>query len=202
MKEIAIFGGTFDPPTLAHEGIIDTCLAQDHLDEVWLMPSGCRSDKPGMSSNAARLAMLEVVRTGSFEENERLLVTDFEQRLPQPTQTYDTVRKLNGAYPECRFWFVYGADAYYSMTQWKKGEWLRQNLDMLLIDRPGHPLPPPSDRIKHIEVPDIDGNVSSSGFHEACRTGLPLERFVSDAVLKHLAGRSLYGSKALARVEA
>ena len=194
MKDIAVFGGTFDPPTLAHEGIVEACLKRPDIDEVWLMPSGCRTDKPGMSANAARIALLETVRIERFG-GEAVRVTDFEQRLPQPTQTNRTARELRQAHPEDRLWFVYGADAYRDMPHWENGDWLRRHLGLLLVERAGCELPPESERIRHLDVASslIEAGISSSSFHEAWKNGKPVEHFVSASVLRHIQGNDLYG---------
>lgn len=45
LKQIAIYGGAFDPPHNGHLSIIHELASMDFLDEVWLLPSGDRKDK-------------------------------------------------------------------------------------------------------------------------------------------------------------
>lgn len=72
MKEIAVFGGTFNPPTLAHQEIIEACLQHPTFDEVWVMPSGERADKDITVEAEDRIAMLEAVKSDVFAGDERL----------------------------------------------------------------------------------------------------------------------------------
>jgi nicotinate-nucleotide adenylyltransferase len=195
MKNIAVFGGTFDPPTRAHEAIIEASLEYPDVDEVWLMPSGCRPDKPAMSSNAARLAMLTLVKQGIFNEDERLKVTDFEQQLTQPTRTYQTVRALEAAYPEDSFWFIYGADAYHAMPDWEHGSQLRRNIGMLLIERGGFELPPETGRLKRLPATKPTRDVSSSEFRQAHLAGRSVEGLVCDAVKDYIVAHSIYPAR-------
>ncbi len=193
MKDIAVFGGAFDPPTKAHEAIIAACLERQDIDEVWLMPSGYRVDKVHMLQNAVRLAMLELVKVESFDSDERLVVTDFEQRLPQPTQTYQTTRALQTAYPDDRFWYVFGADAYKDMPMWRHGKELQHSIGMLLVPRLGYELPAESDTLRRLQLPDGIRAVSSTMVREACRSGQAVEHS-SPAVLRYIHQERLYRS--------
>jgi nicotinic acid mononucleotide adenylyltransferase len=57
-RKILLFGGSFSPPTLAHEAIIAACLDMKDFDEVWVMPSGDRADKVIAIQDEDRLKML------------------------------------------------------------------------------------------------------------------------------------------------
>jgi len=184
MAVIAIFGGTFDPPTLAHELIIQACLDRTDIDEIWVMPSGKRADKPGMRSELSRLAMLYAVKTSSFSDSPRLKVTDFEMRLPTPSQTHKTVKLLREAYPEHSFWHVYGADSYHDMPSWRGGVELQQVLGFLLVPRVGYELPDKSMTIRHLFVEDI--RISSTEVREKLKRGEDIGKLVSGAVSRNL----------------
>ena len=60
-SKVVVFGGSFSPPTLAHTEIIARCLAVPGVDEVWLVPSGSRTDKNIAVTAADQLAMLKIV---------------------------------------------------------------------------------------------------------------------------------------------
>lgn len=192
MKNIAVFGGTFDPPTRAHEKIIEYALDQPYLDEVWIMPSGQRLDKPHMLDDATRLEMLEVMKSQNFAGNPKLKLSDFEMNLPQPSHTYATVQALARAYPECNFHFVFGTDSYWDMQSWEHGQWLRQNLHMLIVPRGGK-MPSKTDKIRPFLVPEVeDMAISSTQAREALGRGDPIDKFVSKAVARFLSRRHCY----------
>lgn len=192
MSEIAVFGGTFDPPTIAHEMIIESCLSRDDFDQVWVMPSGKRVDKPGMTEDVVRLKMLTEVHLGSFGANERLVISDFEVGLPRPTRTIDTVLALEEAYPDDDFWFVFGADSYNDMHSWEGGSELRARLGMLVVARSGQVMPEEASNIRHLEVDDTTINVSSTKIRQAVCNKLPIERYASPAVVQFIFDNSLY----------
>src|SRR5215813_4590567 len=99
-RHILVFGGAFNPPTLAHEAIIRECLALPQFDEVWLMPSGDRLDKQISSSDHDRRHMIRLVHQHAIAQHPRLRVSDFELRRSPPTQTYETVYALQQRHPD------------------------------------------------------------------------------------------------------
>lgn len=195
MKQVALFGGTFDPPTKAHEAIIEACLARDDMDEVWVMPSGNRADKPGMSSAETRMMLLETMQKETFANAGKLVLSQFEILLPVMTETYLSAQRLQHAYPDYQFWYVFGADSYEAMPQWSHGPWLQQNLGMLLVRRVGYVLPEPTDRVRHLAVGEIvDQGISSSMVREAIMGQRSVDAYVSKAVVKEIALQNLYCS--------
>jgi nicotinate-nucleotide adenylyltransferase len=195
MSEIAIFGGTFDPPTRAHQAIARACLEQPGLDAVWLMPSGDRSDKPAMQAADARLEMLECLHQEEFGGNSRLVVSDFELQLPQPTQTNATDLALQQAFPRDRFWFVFGADSYQDMPSWEYGEKLQKTLGMLIVPRPGYALPALADNIKHLAITEPEEVMAASS---TVVRGLvsqamqPSSQLICEGVQRYITQRGLY----------
>lgn len=191
-EQVIIFGGSFNPPTLAHERIIETCLAMPGFDEVWVMPSGDRADKCLSNTKEHRLAMLETMKQQEFHNDSRLKITDFELQLPQPTQTIRTVGALALAHPDTRFWFVFGADSYASMPEWEYGTILQKQLPVMLLPRPGSELPGQSDTIKHLPSVTEAVAISSTEARAAAAEQRDLAPFVSCAVQKFITTHRLY----------
>lgn len=166
--EIAIFGGTFDPPTLAHDRIIDGLSQDARIDEVWLMPSGQRIDKPGMTADSVRLEMLQALAAG----HDNVRITPFEMNLPQPTETMRTYQALTSEFPDQQFRYVFGADSYHDMPGWNNGAFLQAHLPLVLIERVGYQLPPASERIWHVTVERIvEMGLSSTAVRLAMANG-------------------------------
>ncbi len=57
-KEIAIFGGAFDPPHNGHIQIINKLKEAKEFDEIWILPSGDRNDKKLLLSMKERWGIL------------------------------------------------------------------------------------------------------------------------------------------------
>jgi nicotinate-nucleotide adenylyltransferase len=190
--EIAILGGSFNPPTIAHQAIIAACLKRPEFDEVWVMPSGERYDKDIDASDNDRLAMLQAMKRDVFANDPRLSISDFEMGLPRPSETYRTVGALAAAHADTRFWFVYGADSYQTMPSWRHGDELRAKLSMLVIARPGYAMPESTERIRHLQMPEAVTHYSSTIVREAVRAEQRIEDFVCGAVARYIDEFRLY----------
>lgn len=186
-QRILVFGGAFNPPTLAHEAIVRACLALPEFSEVWAMPSGDRLDKTIEASDADRLAMLRLVKEASFGGDPRLVVSDFELCLPRPTKTSSTVAALERAYPDNDFWFAYGADSYRQMPSWPDGATLQQKLRVVLFGRTSDDAVA-GKKLHTIDLPDI----SATHIRHAAAAGKKLDSLVSAPVAHYLQQHRLY----------
>jgi nicotinate-nucleotide adenylyltransferase len=198
-EQTIIFGGSFNPPTLAHEAIIAACLERPQFkdNEIWLMPSGERLDKKIGTSDKERLAMLELIKHERFGDNPRLQVSDLELRLQRPTQAYRTVAALAEEHKNTRFWFVLGADSYSSMPTWAHGKELMKDLSIILFGRGGElQIDSKNKRIISLKVPGCE-NISSSQARLAIRTGEPTKTLVSEPIRQYIVEHQLYHKSSL-----
>lgn len=192
MTEIAVFGGTFDPPTKAHEAIIEACLADQSFDQVWVMPSGDRIDKPLMLPETTRFEMLKELHAEHFTNTAKLEVTDFELQLPRPTQTYSTVKALEEQYPDNKFWFVYGADSYYDMPRWQDGRRLQATLGILLVPRAGYEIPQGLANVRSLRLTEDLAYTSSTEVRGRIEQGESVDHLVSNGVARFILEKGLY----------
>jgi len=192
-KQVIIFGGSFSPPTLAHEAIIEQCLKQPEADEVWVMPSGTRLDKDIQVSDEHRLNMLEAVKRGSFNNNPRLNMSDFELHLPRPSHTARTAGALALAHPDTHFWFVFGADSYATMPSWPDGQAMLRELSMLVVPRAGLAVPAESERLRILNNDArYQKAISSTAVRRAVAEEASLAELVSPAVEVYIQTHGLY----------
>ena len=192
-KEIAVFGGSFDPPTVVHQQIVRTLLNDPSFDEVWMMPSGERKDKPHATALARRMAMLATMCDELFADERRLHLSDFEASLPQPTETYNPVQALEHSYPTTRFWFVFGADSVATMHTWREGERLLAELPMIIVPRHGYETPTTARHIQ--ELPNLEileKEISSTQVRKRVSDGVSLDGLVSKSVERFIRHRQLY----------
>lgn len=188
--EIAIIGGSFNPPTNAHAAIMLGCLELAGIDEVWVMPSGNRADKRYGVADTDRLNMLKLTHKEVFNFDKRLKITGFEiDNLPQPTQTWQTVKALQKHYPNYNFWFVFGDDSYFDMPRWQNGRKLQKELKMLIVPRNGQGIPV-SKRVKILRV--ASSRISSTEVRERSKSGKPIGHMVCDSVRSYIGEHELY----------
>lgn len=155
MKEVILYGGAFNPPTVAHQAILQACVekAAERQAAVWVMPSGERADKRIGVSRDKRLRLAEalcasvVIRRGVSVRVETLELDQL-----QPTETFETNQRLCQKYTDTQFTWLFGSDSVETMPQWGGGGWLYKNLGMLVIPRPGYELATMPPRAKLLPV--------------------------------------------------
>lgn len=142
MKQAIIYGGAFNPPTVAHQAILQSAIdvAKERNAEVWLLPSGDRVDKTIDSPLDKRLMLLEAFIKSVQTYDVPVRIEHHELRLAPPTHTINTYNALEVLYPEYEQVWVFGSDSIQTMLEWGEGERLYNELNMLITERPGFEL--------------------------------------------------------------
>ncbi len=117
---VAVFGGSFNPPHVAH-GMVAAWLSwAGRADEVWLVPTFehafAKELRPFQRRVAACAAL--AARVGPW-----VSVCTIESELPTPSFTIATLDALASRFPEHRFRLVVGADNLAVKAQWR--DWAR-----------------------------------------------------------------------------
>ena len=101
MKQVGLFGGSFDPIHVGHVALAKGILEQCHLDEVWLMvsPQNPLKQQSDLSDDQTRFEMAQL----ALEDVPGVKACDYEFQLPKPSYTWNTLQALTTAYPDRRF---------------------------------------------------------------------------------------------------
>lgn len=188
-KETVVYGGAFNPPTLAHQAIVGACAtyAKTRGADVWLLPSASRRDKAIDTSRECRLELLEALVRDSNEEGVNMHICTVELDHPVPTQTYDTVEELCRSYPNRRFVWVFGTDSLVTMPHWHGGEWLYRHLPMLIVERSGSLCPLLGENATYLGI--TTGGISSTEVRRRLVAGEAYDELVSPQIAALLAKR-------------
>lgn len=181
-QETIIYGGAFNPPTLAHKAILEACVsyAETQKADVWVMPSGDRLDKSIATSRERRLAYVAamIVSAEASYITPKVVTTELDRTIM--VETYDTVKELEAGYPDRKFTFVFGADSTETMASWKNGEELLEELSMIVVERAGSIVNPMARHAVRLEVETP--NVSSTQVRERLAAGMPVDDLVAGPV--------------------
>jgi nicotinate-nucleotide adenylyltransferase len=130
-KTIALFGGSFDPPHVAHVLMAGWALAAGGVDEVWAFPTG---GHPFGKDSAPFEDRIEMCRRAFACYGERARVLDIE-REPRVHYSIDTLRKLAAEHPNLRWRWLIGSDAYAERGAWKEADELFRLAPPLVVNR-------------------------------------------------------------------
>lgn len=135
---IGVFGGTFDPPHLAHLRLAEEAREALGLTTVRWIPAGQPPHRSTPRSGAEhRLAMVRAAVSGhaAFE------VDDAEVRSAAPSYTVPTLERLRAEIgPQRPLVLILGADAFAGLPTWHRWEALFSLAHLGIATRPGHSL--------------------------------------------------------------
>ena len=195
---IGLFGGSFDPPHLAHRALARVALQSLALDELRWLPAGAPWQKAGRPLTAAvhRRAMLAELLAGEAGQ----VIDERELQRSGPTYTIDTVRELQAEQPDALWFFILGQDQYGRFDTWREGPELLSRLTLAVAARNGQtPTPPPAlAEVPHhlavLTLPRLD--ISASDIRTRAAAGLPIAALVGDRVARYIDQHRLYATGA------
>ena len=195
-RSIAIYGGAFDPPHVGHAMVVQLLLNSTLVDEVWITPSGARSDK-GIRTPAPVRAELaaEFVSSLGGAPRVRLEPLQLNEELPG-SYTVDLMRALRARHPACTFAMTIGSELVSEIPTWSRASELLKEVPFLVVMRPGADTPRFPDAGMFSVVPNphqLSCAVSSTVVRALCREQKVVAGVVSHAVEKIIRTHSLYG---------
>jgi nicotinate-nucleotide adenylyltransferase len=138
--KIGIYGGSFNPIHFGHIGLTQWVIENTDLDEVWLMvsPNNPLKDKSILADEQLRLQEAkETIRQLDYNAKDKIIVSDFEFKLPRPTYTANTLRSLVKEYPEHEFTLIIGEDNLGIFDQWRECQYILDNYRIFVYPRHG-----------------------------------------------------------------
>jgi nicotinate-nucleotide adenylyltransferase len=190
--KLGIFGGTFDPPHVGH--IVAACQAgwAAGLDEVWMVVARAPWQKEGTRPITDPAIRLRLVRA-AIEGIDGLVASDIELRRDGPTYTIDTVEQIRRERPASDVSLIVGADAGAGLDTWHRAGELRDLVDIVVVNRPGHAAEgvPPGWSWRSVEIPGLE--VSGTDLRRRVAAGEPIHGLTPAPVAVMIADEHLYG---------
>jgi nicotinate-nucleotide adenylyltransferase len=139
--EVALFGGSFDPPHVGHLLAAAYVLATEPVDELWFLPvyeHPFRKRLKGPFVHRLQLLRASLDAVGLL----RASVSPLEQQLAEAGgegRTVELLEHLVATVPETRFALVIGSDLLAETRQWKRFDRVQELARLIVLERGGHP---------------------------------------------------------------
>ncbi|MCS3630674.1 nicotinate-nucleotide adenylyltransferase [Salinibacter ruber] len=132
---VGLFGGSFNPPHVAHLVVAEVVRDQFGLDEVWWIPNATPPHKPNdeLAAVQHRLAMTE--RT--VEGNPAFRVCGMEVERDGVSYTVETLRVLQDQHPDTDFALILGSDSLDHFADWHRPDEIAERVPFIVYKRPG-----------------------------------------------------------------
>lgn len=184
-QTIGLFGGSFNPPHVAHEMVCLYVLETAAVDQVWMVPTWNHPFQKDLAPFEDRFAMCE--RAAEIFAG-RVVVSRIEEELGrEQSRTLDTIEALYARSGDVALRLVVGADILGETDKWHRWDEITRLAPPIVVGRPGYADPEPEDDIA-FEMPAI----SSTEVRKRLRAGKSAVPLVSRAVMEYIAGRGLY----------
>ena len=191
---IGLFGGSFDPPHLAHLALGRLALDALALDELRWLPAGVPWQKAGrqLASAADRTAMLEAL----LDCEPRCVIDPRELLRAGPSYTVDTVRELAAEHPGAALFLILGQDQYAHFDTWRDWPELLQKTTLAVAARAGQQVtaPPALAALSHqtvcLNLPAM--STSATDIRKRLAAGQAVVALVGDRVAGYIDQHQLY----------
>lgn len=191
-KKYGIFGGTFNPPHIAHSILAENIREQLELEKIIFIPSGNPPLKNSIPADQ-RMAMSEL----AFSENPYFEVSDIEIRDKlEKSYTVNTLKKLSEKYRDdsVKLILFIGADNFITLDKWKEPDRLFDYAEVVVLNRPdfntNDHISGFREKVKFIDTPLIE--ISSSMLRERISKGMSVKYLVDEKVEDYIYKNSLY----------
>jgi nicotinate-nucleotide adenylyltransferase len=133
-RTLAIYGGSFDPPHVAHTLVCAYVLASQRVDALLVVPTAQHPFDKRLSPFADRVHMCEL----AMRDLRRVEICPIEQQLPAPSLTLHTLKALQQRHPDARLRLVIGSDLLAESHAWHKFDEIVALAPPIVVQRSGH----------------------------------------------------------------
>jgi nicotinate-nucleotide adenylyltransferase len=181
---VALYGGSFNPPHVAHQMVALYVLETAAVDALWLVPAFKHALGKPLAPFEDRFRMCELAAQGL---GGRVRVSDIEREIGGESRSLRTVRRLQQEHPEHAFSLVIGADLVGEVPSWQGGDELQRTVPFIVVGRrgAGAGAEPAGDTV---EMPAV----SSTDIRDRLASGKSVAGLVPRYVLDYIYGRRLY----------
>jgi nicotinate-nucleotide adenylyltransferase len=178
--EFGVFGGSFDPPHLAHTLLAAYALNAYALERVLIVPTHAHALGKRLAPFEQRLQMCEF----AFADLQRVEISSIERDLPTPSFTLSTLEALARRYPGVQLRLLIGADIVAEAHAWHQFDRAIALAPLIVIEREGE------QRIDASQpaLPDI----SSSEIRRRLRMGESTRGWLCPRVEDYVRSHGLY----------
>ena len=132
MRRTGLFGGTFNPPHVAHLRLAEKAIEGAGLDRVIIMPAFIPPHKaaPELLNSEERLELCRRTFCG-----EKFEISDLELRRKGKSYTVQTLEELKKLYPDDEFFLIIGSDMLLSFKKWFRYEDILKYASLCVMTR-------------------------------------------------------------------
>jgi len=177
---VGVFGGSFDPPHVAHVMAAAYALSATEIDRLVVIPTYRHPFAKPLAPYEHRLRMCEL----AMADLRRVEVSRIEAELGGDSWTVRTLEELRRREPYARLRLVIGSDLLKEAPRWHAFDRISAIAPPLVIGRAGYP----SEQAMRADLPAV----SSTEIRKRLAEGVPVEGLVPRVVIDYVRAHGLY----------
>jgi nicotinate-nucleotide adenylyltransferase len=185
MSTVAVFGGSFNPPHLAHVLAATTVLATHEVDMLLVVPTFQHPFAKQLAPYDERVAMCEL----AMGWLPRVQISRVEEELGGESKTLRTLSHFKSQHPDWDLRLVMGADLLAEAHKWFRFDEVKKLAPPIVLGRVGFA----GEGAPFAILPNISSTVVRSKIGEARWD--ELASLVPRAVLSRIREKGLYGNR-------
>ena len=200
--KVMLFGGSFNPPHLAHQQMVAAVLKAGLADQVWYLPVGKHDFAKEVVSAEQRLEMLQLILPKLGEPFfGQIGIEDCEIRYFETSYTATTLDYLSSRYPQHQFVFLMGSDNLEKFHLWydqlgRDYQYLLDNYSVYVYPRVNYPLKPlyknmiPLSQLQAVAVSSTQVRKALSDQNQQ----VDLKHLLDQRIIDYIRKNNLYGA--------
>jgi nicotinate-nucleotide adenylyltransferase len=177
-----VFGGSFNPPHVAHVLACAAVLSTEDVDKVLVVPTYQHPFAKSLAPYADRVRMAELAM--AWLPN--VEVSRVEEELGGESRTLWTLEHLAKQNPDWRMRFVIGADILLEAQKWFRFDKIREIAPLIVLGRCGYDVKEgPEPLLPDVSSTEVRAKIAAGAFDE-------LSHLVPRVVLSYARERGLY----------
>jgi nicotinate-nucleotide adenylyltransferase len=181
---VAVFGGSFNPPHVAHVLACALLPSVEEVDRVLVVPTHRHPLAKSLAPYEDRVRMCEL----AMAELTRVEVSRVEQDLGGESLTLRTLEHLARVHADWHLRLVVGADILLEAPRWYRFDAIEKLAPLIVLGRAGFDAPTPRPAI----LPDVSSTLIRAAIERGAWS--ELQPLVPRAVLAYIRARGLYGA--------
>lgn len=132
---LALFGGSFDPPHRGHVQSVAAVRRELGLERVIYLPTAAPPHKPDrrFAPPWARFCMVEL----ALLHEEGLYASTHELTPGRRAYTIETLEHFQRLHPTARLHLILGSDSFAELHTWRRWRELAERAQLVVLERPG-----------------------------------------------------------------
>lgn len=184
MSKIGFFGGSFNPPTIAHLEIVNLAIEKFDLDKVVVIPMGDKYEKPELIAFKYRYEMLIKM----FENNNKVEISKAQENQEKRSYAIDSFKTIDENYKFDEKYFIMGLDNFINIDNWKDSEKLKK-YNYIVFNRNNKNI---IKNYKNVKFLNVFKNISSTEARNKLKSRENVENILTKEIIEYVLEKELY----------